>query len=113
MGGLIAVAVATWFVLPPIVLSVLYALAAAAHLVRLLLWEPLKTRGNPLLWMLPATYLVLQAAAVARVFAMIAPAHIYNALVTVSGGAWILAFGLYLVHYGPMLIRPRNDGRAG
>lgn len=175
MGGLIAVAVATWLVLPPVVLSILYALAAAAHFVRLLLWEPLKTLGNPLLWMLPAAYLwipvslilgalsalhivlpftaihamtvgaissmmmammmrstlghtgrdlrasrldivaylVLQAAAVTRVCAMIAPAHLYNALVAVSGSAWILAFGLYLVHYGPMLIRPRNDGRPG
>lgn len=175
MAGLITLAAATWVGLPAVLLAVLYAFTAAAHLARLWLWEPLKTRGNPLLWMLPVAYLwiplsmilgalsalrivppftathamtagaissmlmammmrstlghtgrklqasrldivaylVLQAAAVTRVIAMIAPPQLYNVLVAASGCAWILAFGLYLVHYGPMLVRPRIDGRPG
>jgi uncharacterized protein involved in response to NO len=32
---------------------------------------------------------------------------------TLSGIGWTLAFGLYLVRYAPILLRPRPDGREG
>jgi uncharacterized protein involved in response to NO len=34
----------------------LFAIAAAAHGIRLLLWQPQRTVHNPLLWMLPVAY---------------------------------------------------------
>ena len=174
MGGLLATAVATWFAVPPVALSLLYAITAIAHTLRLGLWQPWLTRRNPLLWMLPVSYLwiplslvlaslamldvlpmvavvhamtagamtsmmmammmrsslghtgrilqasridiaayvILQIAAISRVAATVLPSS-YTMLVAVSGAAWILSFSLYLVHYGPMLLRPRIDGRPG
>jgi uncharacterized protein involved in response to NO len=40
----------------------LAAFCALAHLVRVLLWHPWQTRGNVLLWMLPAAYAWIPAA---------------------------------------------------
>lgn len=34
-------------------------------------------------------------------------------LVTLSGGLWVLAFTLYLVQFGKMLVQPRVDGHPG
>ncbi len=57
------------FVLPGPGWALLFAVAAVAHGLRLLLWQPHKTRGNLLLLMLPVAYawiplsLALQAAA--------------------------------------------------
>jgi uncharacterized protein involved in response to NO len=59
-----------------------------------------------------AAYVILQIAAISRVAATVLPSS-YTMLVAVSGAAWILSFSLYLVHYGPMLLRPRIDGRPG
>jgi len=175
MSGLLGLAAATWFETPSDILAVAYVVTAAAHLTRLALWSPLKTLGNPLLWMLPASYLwipislflgalsawqivpvfaaihamtagamtcmmmammmrsslghtgrelrasrldvvaylLLQAAAVSRVLATVISHEFYAPLVAISGAAWVLAFGLFLVHYAPMLVRPRIDGRPG
>ncbi|WP_085298956.1 NnrS family protein [Cognaticolwellia mytili] len=33
--------------------------------------------------------------------------------VDISGFFWILAFGLFVAFYGPMLLKPREDGRPG
>ena len=32
---------------------------------------------------------------------------------TVSGLFWVAAFGLFVVVYAPMLLRPRVDGKPG
>jgi uncharacterized protein involved in response to NO len=32
---------------------------------------------------------------------------------TASGLAWIVAFGLFVAVYAPMLLRPRVDGKPG
>jgi len=45
-----------WIVLSKQIWFTLFALAAAAHLVRLWLWQPLSTRHNALLLMLPVAY---------------------------------------------------------
>jgi uncharacterized protein involved in response to NO len=45
-----------WFPVPTSVWIGLLVLAAVAHCVRLLLWDPLQTRHNALLWMLPLAY---------------------------------------------------------
>ena len=42
------------------------AAGAFAHLVRLWLWDPVATRGEPLLWVLPLSYVWLPAALILR-----------------------------------------------
>ncbi len=42
------------------------AIGAVAHVVRLWLWDPAATRGEPLLWVLPLSYAWLPAALVLR-----------------------------------------------
>jgi uncharacterized protein involved in response to NO len=45
-----------WFSLTSAAWVILLALAAVAHGIRLCLWQPHRTRHNPLLWMLPVAY---------------------------------------------------------
>ena len=60
-----------------------------------------------------AAFVLVNAAALARVLpALIAPAS-YTTWLVVSGALWMLAFGVFLWVYGPMLMRPRIDGRPG
>ena len=60
-----------------------------------------------------AAYMLMMLAALLRVGApLLAP----QALVTgiaLAGGAWALAFLLYLFQYAPWLLRPRTDGKDG
>lgn len=59
-------------------------------------------------------YGLITLAAVIRVLgAAIAPETIYRMTLDISGAAWTLAFGLFLVVYGPILLRPRVDGKPG
>lgn len=158
-----------WQPLPADAWVALLTLAAAAHGIRLLLWQPLQTRSNPLLWMLPmaytwipialalralaeagevsaiaathaltvgamgglmmammmrsalghtgrplaagpfeiAAFLLVQLAAVVRVFPGIIWPELYQVTVMLSGVAWSLAFAVFLARFGPMLMRPR------
>lgn len=60
-----------------------------------------------------ACFLLIQAAAVIRVFGgMVSPA-LYLPSIQVSGVLWSAAFGLYAVRYWPVLSRPRLDGKPG
>jgi uncharacterized protein involved in response to NO len=45
-----------WISVPVSIWIGLLLIAAAAHIVRLLLWDPFQTRHNALLWMLPVAY---------------------------------------------------------
>lgn len=45
-----------WFPIPDLVWVSLYATAALSHTVRWILWQPHRTLGNALLWMLPIAY---------------------------------------------------------
>lgn len=58
-------------------------------------------------------FLVLQLAAIVRVIAGLFSESHYLQFVVASGVLWMLAFGLFLVRYLPMLLRPRIDGRPG
>ena len=58
-----------------------------------------------------AAFLALQTAALIRVVA--GSAGNYQAMVTLSGLIWVLAFALFLIRYLPMLIQPRVDGKPG
>ena len=58
----------------------------------------------------PSTMLIYSAmlfAAVVRMTAPLLPGIYYNLLLA-AGAAWLLAFGLFIVVYGPMLVRPKS-----
>ena len=76
---------------------------ALGHTGRLLLAGPVET----------AAYVALHLAVLARVLPLLfAPAYTMAGLV-IAGIGWCLAFGLYLLRYGPMLVRVRVDGKPG
>ena len=50
----------------------LFVVAAVAHLLRLALWQPQLTLGNPLLWMMPVAYSWLPVALMLRALATVA-----------------------------------------
>lgn len=56
-------------------------------------------------------YLLVLVAAVIRPFAELLPDY-YHLILEVSAGAWILAFSVFSVEYGRMLVMPRVGARA-
>ncbi len=58
-------------------------------------------------------YVLLQIAAVVRVFVPMLLPSLYSAAVALSGLIWIAAFALFVISYGPMLLKPRVDGMPG
>ena len=60
-----------------------------------------------------ACYLLVQLAAITRVFgAMLVPGA-YLETVVASAGLWSVAFAIYALRYWPVLSRPRLDGMPG
>jgi len=70
VGALVVILVAgvmkPWLAVPHIAWLIVFVIAAAGQAVRLLLWQPLHARGNPLLWMLPVAYAWLPISLVLR-----------------------------------------------
>jgi uncharacterized protein involved in response to NO len=60
-----------------------------------------------------ACYVLVQAAALIRVFGGLLWSAGYLWTVLASAACWSLAFGIYAVRYWPILSRPRLDGRPG
>ena len=60
-----------------------------------------------------AAYVLVQAAALVRVFGGIALPSFYLDTVVASGLCWSAGFALYAVRYWPILTRPRLDGKPG
>lgn len=58
-------------------------------------------------------FLLIQAAAIVRVFGGIASPGFYITSIQLSGTLWAIAFGLYALRYWPVLTRPRLDGKPG
>jgi uncharacterized protein involved in response to NO len=58
-------------------------------------------------------FLLIQVAAVVRVFCGIASPGLYMVSVQLSALLWAAAFGLYAVRYWSVLTRPRLDGKPG
>jgi len=72
-----------WMLVPALLPNALVIIAAVAHTFRLAYWQPYKTVGNPLLWMLPVAYSWLPLALLLRVLAqysMVAPSAWIHAL---------------------------------
>lgn len=58
-------------------------------------------------------FVLLNVAALARVFPpLITDAH-YAIWIHLSGGLWALSLALFFIHYLPILTRPRIDGAPG
>ena len=58
-------------------------------------------------------FLLVQLAALVRVFGPMVSSAWYLPSIQVSGVLWAAAFGLYAVRYWPVLTRPRLDGKPG
>lgn len=58
-------------------------------------------------------FVLIQAAAIIRVFGGIASPDLYRVSIELSGLLWAGAFGLYALRYWPVLTRPRLDGKPG
>lgn len=58
-------------------------------------------------------FILIQCAALIRVFGCLLFPQIYIATVIVSGLCWSAAFALYAIRYAPKLCRPRVDGKPG
>lgn len=58
-------------------------------------------------------YLLVHAGAAARVLAALAPGPVQLPLLLIGGLLWAAAFGLFAILYGPILTRPRIDGKEG
>lgn len=56
-----------------------------------------------------AIYAAILAAAVARIAAPLLPA-IYLPMLWLAAAAWLLAFGIFVLAYGPMLLRAPQSG---
>ena len=70
--------------------------------------RPLRSDGIEI-----ACYALVFAAALVRVFVpLVAPAQTITAVLC-SGALWSAGFALFAVHYGPVLTRPRLDGKPG
>lgn len=58
-------------------------------------------------------YLLLSAAALARIVGAWLPAFGYAPAIAVSAALWAAAFALFLWVYAPILVTPRADGKPG
>ena len=60
-----------------------------------------------------AAYVLVQAAALVRVFLPLMLPHAYVAAIVVSAVLWCAAFAIFTVVYYPILTRARLDGQPG
>ena len=106
----------SWTV-PPMISALLLVTAAAAHAIRLALWDPGKTIHNPLLWMMPVAYSWIPIAFVFRALAVthITPAGVWIHAMTMGAvSALMLAMMMRssLGHTGRQLVASKADMAA-
>lgn len=58
-------------------------------------------------------FILLNLAALMRVFGPVVLPDAYSLWIVFSGAAWAIAFGLFTLRYVPRLLQPRIDGRPG
>ncbi len=58
-------------------------------------------------------FVAANLAALLRVGLPLVAPESHPVAMALAGSAWMLAFGIFAVVYGPMLMRPRFDGRSG
>ncbi|MBT1443136.1 NnrS family protein [Shewanella sp. JM162201] len=57
-------------------------------------------------------FAIMLLGVILRVLAGLMPAH-FTLLISLAAFAWVTALGCFVICYGPMLMRPRADGRPG
>lgn len=100
-----------WDLAPPILaVHALTVGAMGSLMMAMMMRSTLGHSGRPLQagpWDI-AAFLAVQGAAIVRVFGALAlPSH-YVVTVVISGVLWSAAFALFLLRYGPLLVRPRE-----
>jgi len=114
--GFLLLGLTTWHIVP--VSAAFHALAVGAisgAIVGMITRTALGHTGRPLkagrseLTM----YLLIQAGALLRLFASIDLAGLRTTALAIAAACWVGAFLLYLVVYGPYLVRARIDGKEG
>jgi uncharacterized protein involved in response to NO len=60
-----------------------------------------------------AAFILINVSAILRVTIPIAMPELYWLGLIVSGLLWSIAFGLFVIHYTPILTQPRIDGKPG
>ena len=58
-------------------------------------------------------YICIQLGALARVAAALAGPALYTPLIALAAALWVLAFGLFVARFAPVLMTPRSDGKPG
>jgi uncharacterized protein involved in response to NO len=58
-------------------------------------------------------FVAINLAALIRVVLPLLFPGVYSQIMAAAGLAWIAAFGVFVVVYAPMLLRPRVDGKSG
>lgn len=99
------------------ILASLFVVAAVAHLLRLALWQPRLTLGNPLLWMMPVAYSWLPVALMLRALAaaaVVVPSAWIHALTMGALSSLMMAMMMRstLGHTGRKLVASRMDMAA-
>ena len=79
------------------------ARVSLGHTGRLLEPAPVMTRA----------FVAINLAALIRVALPLTFPGVYAQIMMAAGVAWVAAFGLFVVVYAPMLLRPRVDGKPG
>lgn len=102
----------------PFAASWLHALtvgAIATMIVGVMTRVSLGHTGRPLRLhpLVTAAYLLVSAAALARIVGAWLPGLGYSAAIALSAALWTLAFAAFLWIYAPILVTPRADGRSG
>lgn len=104
-------AAAEWgSVMPILAVHALTVGAMGSLMIAMMMRSTLGHSGRPLQagpWEL-AAFLAVQAAAIVRVFGALAFPARYMDTVVISGVLWSVAFALFLLRYGPLLVRPRE-----
>jgi len=106
----VALAAIGW-VAPASALHVLTVGAIGGMTLAVMTRASLGHTGRPLAASLVTSlaYLALALSAVVRPFAELVPAQ-YHVLLGLSGACWLLAFGLFSLEFGPILLSPRTKG---
>jgi uncharacterized protein involved in response to NO len=89
--------------------------AAATMIMGVMTRASLGHTGRPLIVRpsIACAYGLLTAAAAVRVFGPAWGSSSYAGIILLAAGLWTAAFVLFLWVYGPMLVKPRADGKSG
>ncbi len=55
---------------------------------------------------------IMVAAVIRSIGVAVWPQHMFL-MIDISAGLWAFAFGMYVYHFGKMLVTPRVDGHPG